>query len=112
VDALIGEQLEAAGVHARQHRDRLACIVREHQGRCKVEAEVELAARHSLAVAAGAGGDVADLAEALGAQQILDGILWCYADAGDLAEPDRGDLRRAFVGQRLSSAEDACGASR
>ena len=50
-DAFVGEQLEAAGMHAGQHRDRLAGIDRDDERRRKVEAEIDLAARDRVGCA-------------------------------------------------------------
>ena len=44
-DGLVREQLEAAGMHARQHRDRLAGIEPTDDRRREKDAEIELAVR-------------------------------------------------------------------
>ena len=100
-DALIAEQLEAARVDARQHRQALARVHRDHQRRDEVGAEVDLAARDlGRLLGPGLGRDVADVGEALDPQQIPGRYCGSDADARDLAQADRGHLGRRLVGER------------
>ena len=108
------EQLEAAGMHARHHRDRHAVIEatdgpwREH------ETEVDLAALERLGERRTVPRDhVADVGEPFRMQQLLGHELGREADRVIkllTLDPDRGHLRRPLVGERCPGAEDACGA--
>ena len=106
------EQLEAAGMHAGQHRDRLARVDRDQERRREVHAEIDLAARRSSAafVDARLHAHIADIGEAFGAQQLLGDVLRREADAGSLGDPDRGRFRRPLVGERCRGRQARRGA--
>ena len=111
-DGLVREQLEAAGMHTRQDRDRHAGIDRDDERRREVQTEVDLAApRSSRAGSPDRHRHVADIGEAFRAQQLLGHVLRREADAGYLVEADRGRLRRPFVGERCPGAKDAAAAA-
>ena len=89
----------------------LARVHRDEQRRDEVGAEVDLAARDlARLLGPGLGRHVADVGEALGAQQVLGEVLRRDADARDLAQADRGRLRRRLVGERAAAAKHARGA--
>jgi hypothetical protein len=52
---------------------------------------------------------VADIGEAFGAQQIVGDVARRKADARVPGEPDGGDFRRAFIGERTPAAEHTGG---
>jgi hypothetical protein len=56
-------------------------------------------------------GHVAYIGKTLLVQQVLRDKPGRDADAGIVAEPDRGRLRRPFDGERSTGAKDACGTS-
>jgi hypothetical protein len=106
-DRLVGEQLEAAGVHAHKRNNRQAGIQAGHDGSGIREAEIEFAASDTLR--SKLCWDVADIGEALRAQQLFSDIRGRDADGGITAEPDRGHLRRSLVGERAPPAKNARG---
>ena len=116
-DRLVREQLVAAGMHARQRRDRHAGIQATDERCREVEAEVDLAAcRPSARREAACDGHIADIGEAFRAQQVLGDVprarRRCSAST---AQPDRGRFRRRLrrraiagrQGRQRAAANDA-----
>ena len=81
-NGLMREQLEAAGMHTRQHRDRHAGIQAKDDPCREEEAEIELAAPDICVEGARLRGHVADIGEPLRAQQVLGDVPGRDADGG------------------------------
>ena len=102
-DGLMREHLVAAGMHARQRRDRLAGIQMRGDPCSVLKVEVDFAApdgrrrrRHR-----------ADIGEPFRAQQFLGDVHGREADRTVTGQPDRSRFRRPLVGKGCPGTKDA-----
>ena len=105
-DAVVGEQLIAAGVHAGDDGDRQPAIDRDGVVERQVRLEIELAAAEVFLHRWDRRIYVAYISEPLGAQQSLADILRGKTDNRRFAEPDSGGLQRRLFRQRSPRRQD------
>ena len=86
-------------MHAANHRDRCSGIDRPNVRDRKVQTDIHLAPPHGFVHQRGVRHfDVADIGEALGAQQFVRGILWRKAQGRHLRKANSSRFKGPFRG--------------
>jgi hypothetical protein len=99
VDGVVREQLEAPDVRAGDDGERLAGIHRDEERRREGQQEIRLApCSHLCRGDAPWRRHIADVSEALHAQQLLGNVDWRDADPGGPHQANRRRFERPFVG--------------
>jgi len=109
---VVDKQLEAADMHAAEHRQLYAAIEPGDEHRGEVRAEIDLAAGNSLGRVVGRRqAHVSDIGKTLGAQQFLGDVLRRNAYSLEIGNPHSVSFEAGPCGQRLPCAEEPGGAS-
>jgi hypothetical protein len=110
-EAFAGEQLVAAGMHTGKDRDRRPVIDRLDVVDREGDREIDPAIGEHLRQLPSRGFDIGDFLEALGAQQLLGGILRRgRADEGALEQAHGSRFERPFCRKHSRRVEQAHGA--
>lgn len=109
LDALGSEQLEASRVDAAQERDRRLQIQLDHEARNEPHANIDLLRPYGAVDKIQRNIDILNIMEAFDFEQALADVLRRNTDAGDLGEPDGGDLGWALLRRRSFTAEQGPG---